>query len=365
MAAEGRRALGRMMADLAQETAQATGLPLTPGVPPVGFALKSVATGTYFRAREEMNLRGGFVMLDVGGSSAELALWLWGVNRPVGGCSLPLGVQMMLLDALLAQPQTLEEDFAGIEDADIQAAVARLTGQLALCWGSLLAMQHSCLLLDGLLGEHLEALSRCMTDAAARGHVTMIQSRLLLHFAFLLMLAGQLLEQAYHDPTLNDRLPGRMEVCLAGRGARLLLAMDEGCRHRLMGFLRLAMSADHPIRELSLLASPAPKLEAACGLLRLAEVDAHTPGEMVRTLPSALPTAPADMLARFLGYFRTEFPDAAGRLFGGWFDEAGRLTPRMLQRLQTVAAKHFESGEGSPQIRYAACLTALRQDMTL
>lgn len=363
MAAEGRRSFCRMMNDLAQETAQATSVPLTPGVMPVGFALKSVAAGAYFHAREEMNLRGGFLMLDVGSGSAELALWLRGAARPVAGCTLPMGAQMMLLDTLLAEPQALSADLTGLENADACVALEQLTGQLTLSRGSLRALQRSRMLLDVLLGEHLEAISRFMNEAAARGQCTLTQALLLLHFAFLLMQAGQLLEQAYLDATMNDRLPRRMEVCLAGRGARLMLAMDEARRRRLAGFLGLAMSASHPARELTLIASPAPKLEVSVGLLRMAEVEAQAPEDARHGKAGELSMTPADTLARFLLRFHAEFPDASAHLMGDWFDEAGRLTLRMQQRLQDVVAKGF-GGEGTLQAHYAACFAALREDMT-
>lgn len=366
MALEGRRAYWNLMNTLAREVADLTGVPLTPGVPPVSYVPESLASGMYFRSRNEVNVRGGFITLDVGGGSAELSLWLRGIGRPVASCSLPLGAQFMLLDSLLQKPQSLTEDFAALEDPKVQAGLEKLCAQLAQSHGSLRALQKGRLMLDTFLGENLEALSRHMNAEATQGRCTMTQALLLMNFAFLMMLAGQMQEQAYNDPTLNDLLPAYMEVCVSGRGSLLMLGLDSVRRQRLGHFIRLSMSADHPTREHPLVISGAPKMEVATGLIRLTELDSELPQEKPeRETRGEVPIAPAEMMTRFLKLFRAEFPDASARLFGDVFQENGEVTRRAGLLIQTIADNQFSGGSAPLQVRYAACLTALRQHLPL
>lgn len=94
---------------------QETGVPLTEGTPPVSWVDESAAVGAYFRGRNEVSVHGAYLTLDVGGGSAELAYWPreGGASR---SCSLPLGAQSMLFEALMAHPDRLEEDFARLPD---------------------------------------------------------------------------------------------------------------------------------------------------------------------------------------------------------------------------------------------------------
>lgn len=366
MALEGRRGYWALMNDLAREVSSLTGVPLTPGVPPVSYAPESLASGTYFRFCNAVKVRGGFMALDVGGGSAELSLWLRGIGRPVASCSLPMGAQFMLLDHLLAHPQSLMEDFAALEDPKLHAGLEQLCAQLSQSHGSLRALQKSRLMLDTFLGENLEALSRHMNAEAAQGRCTMTQALLLMHFSFLFMLAGQMQEQAYNDSTLNDLLPPYMELCVSGRGSLLMLGMDDARRQRLGRFIRLPMSRSHPTLEHPLVASGSPKMEVATGLLRLTELDSEPPREKPeREVRGDVPIAPAEMLSRFLRLFRAEFPDASARLFGGMFTENGELTRQAELLLRTVADSQFAGGGAPLQVRYAACLTALRQHLLL
>ena len=346
MAGEGKRMLLKIVQELAHETAELTGIPLAEHVPAVSWADESVAVGYYFRKLSRTPVHGGFTLLDIGGGSSKLMLWLRGMPQPNFQLSLPLGAQHMLLEALMVNPSFLAEDFSQMGDDALLERMNQLSEQFTRAQTDVSALEMARYMLDELLAHDLPAMHRYMNSLYTQGTCTRTQALMLLQVSFLLMLSGVMLEQVYCDSTLNDYLPPFMEICLAGRGTQLMYGFNNGLQRRLSGFVRTPMSREHPTREMAFVPSDAMKLEAAMGLARLPETETHAPGDYVpQDRRGAHWMNPVQILRRYLWQFRMELPLAAMKLFPNDYDSNGGLTAAADARLMSCAEQCF-SGQG-------------------
>ncbi len=356
MAAEGRRELWQEIASLAPVVAEGCGLPLASRE--VTHADESLALGAYLRSQG--TVRGGFVALDVGSGDASMALWLRGMNRPAVRCNLPLGVQSMLLDALLQHPSVLESDFADMPDENARQAVLGLAAQLRSGAGRK-AIEKGRFMLDQCLTEYGSALSMHMNNRFAQGRTTVTQALVLQSFAAMLALSGLVQELVQRDPLLNDYLPQEMTFIMAGKGNQLMNAMPDYLKSALAQFVRLEMSGDHPVRSMRFLFSATPKCETIMGLGCVTEVHSDAPGapQSLRAA-TALHMPPELLIMRFLSAFRNVFPQACQLLYGHLLDPMGMMTAQAEQTIRAAAARHFAAG-APPEAALAACLAELRQ----
>lgn len=344
MAGEGRAQLWHEICVLAPLVARDTGLPLAYDAPPVTHADESAALGAYFRGRGVV--RGGFLAMDIGAEHALLALWLRGMNRPAAVCCLPLGVRPMLIDGLLHAPERLAEDFADMPDPAVRDCVARLAAQLTYAPTRRRELEKARALLDCCLGEHLPAIAAHMNARYAAGQMTGAHALALGGFAMIMAVAGMLLEQVWRDPLLNDYLPAELTLCLTGRGSLLLLNQAETVQARLTRLLRMMTGADHPVRSLRWQSSAEPGTEAVMGLCAMTETDAEKPGDGFRVSAKAQPgwTLPV-MAERFMAAFRTEFPDAFGKLYPGMAEPYGGLSREARAMAEAAAARYGTAAE--------------------
>ncbi|MDO4836910.1 MAG: hypothetical protein Q4B32_00820 [Clostridia bacterium] len=324
MAADGRKTWQADMKRLAEQVAAQTGLPAAA----VAFAEEHQAEQTYFREIE--GIRGGMMVLDVGGSSAEMTLWLHGISQPVTSCSLPLGVQMMLLESLTRRASLLREPLPEGQEP-LQQAMQRLAERLEGGMTSLKAMQQGQMELDAFLGTFGRAVMG--TPGEMANGCMLIRSELLIHEAFLLTLAGLMLEGAFQDATLNDRLPPYMELCFAGRGAAGIRDTDEVTRQKLKQFIRLGMSRNHPTRDHPLVFSKNPKQEITLGLMRMKQMQEEIPdAPRVRKGQEAIILPVPVVLERFLLQLAVLFPQESALVFPESV-ENGQLTEMMRRRV--------------------------------
>ena len=313
-----------------------SGLRQTPGLEPVSLR-KSFCAGQYLR---EQVVHGPFLMLDLGASSTEIALWLRGMQRPALECCTATGVSAPLLEAWLQDPSLLQKDFAALSLPEEQLRCDGMAGHAA--WS------RRRLLLDHLLtpdGPVLPWLNACYRQAA----MNLSQSLLLLGWAEAMLLGGLSLQQVRENASLNDYLPMELTVCLCGRGSSLLSRLDPTLRQGVISFIRLGMSTDHPVRALRMTDSVCPKLEPVLGLCRMRNLPekGSAPGQSFsRDERSFLPT-----VVRFLNQFTMLWPQAAQLLFPGMLGTDGSYTPAA-QQIITEACRQ----EGAPQDRLHACL---------
>ncbi|MDD5898570.1 MAG: hypothetical protein PUE14_08805 [Clostridia bacterium] len=353
-----------LMRGLAREVAQETGLPLCEDCPPVLFATENQADGLYFLNRSEINAQSGYLNLDIGGSTADLSLWLGGAKHACMEASLLMGCRQMLFYSLLERhSDDFEHDFDGMDD-ELEAAIHQVTAVFRQ-EGSTTRGQRKCmLLLDDLLSSQAQAIRRCMAQCRDEGRVSYMECLLLWQIGFLFYLAGEMLQRAWQNEAWQPLLPSRMELCIAGNGGQLVKAFGEEQQTRLCSLTLARLSDGHPLQALLPIQSRHPKQEVARGLLagdgrlqsaiqseRFAEgvrVD-ETPGE--------------NLLLTYLPLFGHVFPQAASRLMPNVFDNqpSGAIAATARMELDTIYANEAARDAGVDFSSYVRCLTALKR----
>ena len=353
-----------MMRGLAREMAQETGLPLTPNGPAVLYASENQADGLYFLSRSEVNAKSGYLNLDIGGSTADLSLWLGGAQQASIEASLLMGCRQMLFLSLLERhAHDLDHDFDGM-DPDLENAIHQVTSVFRL-EGSTTRGQRKCmLLLDDLLATRAEAIRRCMAHTRAEGRISYLESLLLWQIGFLFYLAGEMLQRAWQDASLRMMLPPRMELCIAGNGGQLLKAFSEEQQTRLCSLALVRLSSDHPLQVLLPIQSRHPKQEVARGLL-YDDACLHSAIRGVEryngTQSDGKPAG--NLLLDYLPLFYHVFPQAAQRLMPKVFEAQGTvaITATARMELDTIYANEMPRTPDDDLTAYTACFTALKR----
>lgn len=355
MAQAGRETFCQQVRRAAEDVARRTGVPLC-AENGVRFADENAALGAYFRTQRNEENHGSFMALDVGGSGAGLSLWLRGLRQPIVDCTIPMGVQLMLSDVLLTQRDTLEEELCRALSEEDETARTELHTLLCSGKGSLAAIQRQQLALGEYLGAHQEALAEILsTDESC----TLLEASLLLHGAFLLLLAGQAMAQAAEDPTVRDRLPENLPVYVAGRGGALLWQLCAAKKRQLLSFLPMGMGKDNPIRCPVVVMSPAPKLEVAQGLWCMQDAENFPQARTLLGRPSIKPEA---LMEQFFVQFHCLFPFAASRLFPNAYDAQGGLCGQLQPGMQAAAQQCFAS-DAPRAVQMCTCFTAWKELM--
>lgn len=332
-----------MVRSLAKDVAAETGMPLTSGIPSVLYASENQADGLYFRARNEVNARSGYLNMDVGGGTTDLSVWLSGETAPAAEASLLLGCRQILFDSLSSRRRAeFEADFLNADDS-LRALVSEMSQAFAAGQTSLRMRQKNVFLLDSFFARQTEGIARMMADARGEGRVSLLESLLLLHFGFLFRLCGELLDRCAQTPETRALLSPRMELCVAGNGGQFLKLFDRDARSKLFRLALNGLSADHPVQELVLVQSRHPKQEVARGLL--ADVS-----RLRSSVQGGDPVAPAQaqakphrrgLLTDYLTAFYAAFPQAGEKLLGRAFErdpdpKVIRMKPSAAIELETV-----------------------------
>ena len=354
-----------MMRGLAREVSAECGLPLTGGCPAVLYATENQADGLYFLSRSEVSAGSGYLNLDIGGSTADISLWLGGAAHAAIECSLLLGCREMLFESLCDwHSEDLERDFASGSEALRQAVggvVSAFRREASTARGRLKCM----FLLDDLLAAYAGDIREAMAAARSLGGITYFESLLLLHIGYLFYLSGELIQRAHADADLSPLLAQRMALCVAGNGGQLVKALTDEQLTRLCSLAMTRLAADHPLRVLLPVQSRHPKQEVARGLL--ARDDAlqsavHGGDRWNGTRPYGGPER-EDLLSGYLPLFYRVFPQAAERLMPRAFEEADgvRLTPTAQMELDTVFANEKPCAPEDDMAMAVRCLSQLKR----
>ena len=318
MAKTGREKLRDLFIFLASRVAEESGFPIPEKKPLVSFAPESSALGAYFRLCASEDTRGGFMVLDIGASTADISLFLRGREQAVRTCQIPLGVHYMLLPVLLPDPGLLFRDLGYIQDPAFLQDLSLLEQILRNAKADPSALRHSRLALDSFIADRCSFLLPTLLYNITTGLPTRIGSVLLLSLSYLMMLSGLVLLQIATDPGKNDFLPEQMSLCLAGRGSILAEGLPDQVKTSLWHFL--TMFRNRRVASLSLLFSSEKKMEIPVGLSVLQDVTPDLPASSA--IPAAISVRPEELLPMFLLRFRTEFPASADQLFPGfWTDD--------------------------------------------
>ncbi len=353
-----------LMRGLAREVAQETGLPLTPGCPSVLYATENQADGLYFLSRSEVNAKSGYLNLDIGGSTADLSLWLGGAQHAAIEASLLMGCRQMLFASLLERhADDFSRDFDGMNPA-LEAAIRQVTGAY-LAEGSTTRGQRKCmLLLDDLLATHSDDLRSAMAQSRAEGRISYLESLLLWQIGFLFYVSGEMLHRAWQDAGLRMMLPEKMELCIAGNGGQLLKAFSPEQQQRLCSLALARLEKEHPLQVLLPVQSRHPKQEVARGLLY------HDTA--LRSAISGVETFNGtwsdenrleNILLDYLPLFYHVFPQAAQRLMPKAFEGHNgiALSGTAHMELNTIFANEKLHDSGDDLAAYVRCFMALKR----
>lgn len=353
-----------LMRGLTREVAQETGLPLTQGCPSVLFATENQADGLYFLSRSEINARSGYLNLDIGGSTADISLWLGGAKHASMEASLLMGCRQMLFLSLMERhARDFDHDFDGM-DASLEEAIHQVTAAFRGEGGTTRGQRKCMLLLDDLFATRADDIRRCMAQSRAEGRTSYLESLLLWQIGFLFYLAGEMLERAWHDGFLRMQLPARMELCIAGNGGQLVKAFSEEQQTRLCSLALARLSADHPLQVLLPIQSRHPKQEVARGLLH----DDSSLQSTIQGVERFNGTRPDEkrtenLLLHYLPLFCHVFPQAAERLMPKVFEtgDAIAITATARMELATIYANEALQDTGDDLTAYVRCFTALKR----
>ena len=315
MAKTGRERLTALFTALAEQVAGESGFAFPERIPPVTFAPESSALGAYFRFCAPEDTRGGFMSMDIGACTVDISLFLRGREQALLTSQIPLGVHYMLLPSLLRDPGLLRQDLGYIQDSSFRQDLSLLEQILRNAKADPSALRHSRLALDSFIADRFSLLLPALLQNPASGMPTRIGSVLLLHFSYLMMLAGLVLLQIAADPNKNDFLPEQMSLCFSGRGSLLPEYLPDAYKQALWRFT--TMFRNHRVSSLAFLFSSEKKMEIPVGLSLLQEVYPDLPP--ASSVPSSISVRPEELLPQFLLRFAREFPASAELLFHGFF----------------------------------------------
>ena len=358
MAFDGKQMLAQHFSFLV-ETVSAESCLLPPSdTPMVSFASESTANGAYFRACVPEQTGAGFMVLDIGSCSSDLSLFLRGHNDPVRACRLPLGIQYMMIPALLSEPRMLSNDFYMIQDESFQRDLSVITDLFTAAQKDKTVLRKARLALDTFVADRLGLIRQYLMTVPGGCSSTGSGAMLLVHHAWLMTLSGLLLFQLSSDSTRNDSIPSRMNLFLSGRGSGLMESMSAQTQARLSHFLSLCRN--NRVQAVQVRWSTEKKLEIPVGLALQEDLTGTLPRPAIS--PVAIPVKPAELISRFLLMFLQEFPNAALTVFPGWYsnDPYLPLSGKAVAVIESAVSACF-SGKDIPRPfdSLAACLTFL------
>ncbi len=341
MADEGRNALLNLVDELSITVAQETGLLLKDGKFTVTWAEEAAALHFYLKG--DGGMKGSFAVLDMGGSSVKLHLWMQGKSRPLGGAVVMEGATSALLKLLRERPDMLYEDFADCGSDALLAQVESVCEQLTHAGESSAENDKALLMLDALLEENKQAITRQMYARFTAQRPTYTQSFLLEMYASALFCVGLMLEQAGQDANISHLFPADLPICLTGRGAWLLDTLTPQLRNGLQRIAHEPVNLRHPVRTVTVRPAPLPAMGVAQGLAALKETQRTIDTPVIRTRQSF-----SELMRQMMAAMFQCFPTHVWTLHPGLFDAWGRMTGAGEETLRRVASVCYGEGEDIP-----------------
>ena len=357
---------------LAHEISEECGLPLTPNCPPVLYAAENQADGLYFRGRNEVNARNGYLNLDLGGGTADVSLWLNNAVHATAECSLLMGCRHILYASLSnGHGADFEDDF-GAGDTPVAQAAREIALRLRDDSIATRGQQKDMLLMDDFFAVYAQEVRDAMAAARAGGRITYTEGLLLFNVGFLFQLCGALLQRAYQEAELRPLLPERLELCIAGNGGQLLKAFSQEQLRSLCGLALQALCPEHPVRALLPVQSADPKREVALGLLsddgglQSALQDVERWNGTLRQPPGMTTGEWAKPVTDYLTRFCRAFPLAASRVLRGVCETDAvrgepQLTAEAQMELHTILENERAAARGDDMTAYVRCFAALKR----
>ncbi len=341
MADTGRNALLNLVDELSITVAQETGLLLRDGKFTVVWAEEAAAIHAYLKGAG--GIKGSFAVLDMGGSSVKLHLWMQGKNRPLGGAVVMEGATTSLLKLLRERPDMLYADFADCGDEAFLAQVEMVCGQLTHAGESAAENDKALLMLDALLEENKQAVTRQMYARFNAQRPMYTQAFLLELYASALFCVGLVLEQSGEDANINHLFPADLPVCLTGRGAWLLDTLTPQLRNGLQRIAHEPVNLRHPVRTVTIRPAGMSAMGVAQGMAVLKETQRTIDTPVIRTRQSF-----SELMRQMMAMMFQCFPHHVWALHPGLFDGWGNMTPAGEETLRRAASEVYGDGEDIP-----------------
>ncbi len=341
MADEGRNALFNLVDELSIIVAQETGLLLKDGKFTVIWAEEAAAIHNYLKGPGGM--KGTFAVLDVGGSSVKLHLWMQGKNKPLGGAVIMEGASTLLMRTMADHPDWFYEDFADCGNEELLDRVCSVCTQLNDAGESAAQADKALMMLDALLETYKEPITRHLYARFNAQRPTYAQSILLEAYGAALFCVGLMLEQAGSDSSISHLFPADLEICLTGRGAWLLDTLTPQLRHGLQRVAHAPMQLRHPVRSLTVRPASMPALGTALGMATLKETQRTNDTPVIRTRQSF-----SELMRLMMEQLFQCYPLHVWTLHPGLFDQWNNLTPAGEETIRQVASACYGEGEDIP-----------------
>lgn len=340
MGDEGRKALTDMTEVLASAVSAQTGLPLADNAA-ITWAEEAVALHACLCA--DGGMKGTFAVLDVGGGSTKLHLWVQGRKLPVSGAMMLMGTSTMLMNVLSRNPGLLHADFADCGNEALISAVDALCDQFSLAHERLSDADKALLMLDALLDEFKQPMTQHLYARYSQHRPTYLQGILLEMYAAALFCVGLMLEDAGEDSSISHFFPADLTVCLTGRGAWLLETLTPQLRNGLQRIAHAPMQLRHPVRTLTVRPSMLPAMGVARGMTLLKETGIAADPKPIRTHRSF-----TELMQNLLVSLNQCYPAHMWMLHPGLFDTRGQLTPYGEDTIRRLASQCYGDGEDIP-----------------
>lgn len=341
MADEGRDVLLNLASELSVEVAEETGLLLKDGKFFVTWAEEAAALHAYLRA--EGGMKGTFAVLDLGGSSTKLHLWMQGKARPLGGAVVMEGASTVLLHALQEHPERLWEDFEDCGNDELLDAVSAVCEQLSHAEESAAQSDKALMLLDALLEDYKQPITQQLYSRFTNQNPTWLQSILLEMYASALFSVGLMLEQAGNDGNISHLFPADLTVCMTGRGAWLLDTLTPQLRNGLQHIAHGPVNLRHPVSTITVRAVPLSAMAVAWGMAVLRDTQNTIDTPVIRTRQSF-----SELMLMLTGLLFQCYPQHMWKLHPGVYDQWGRLMPAGDNAVRRAASAVYGDGEDIP-----------------
>ena len=356
MADEGRTALLNLADELSVTVAEETGLLLKDGKFMVTWAEEAAAIHAYLKGPGGM--KGTFAVLDIGGTSTKLHLWMQGKHRPLGGAVVLEGASTALVGAFRDKPDVLYHDFEDCGNEKLLDAVCSLCEQMTHVGESTAQADKALLMFDALLEQFRPAITQHLYARFNAQNPAYMQAVLLEMYAAAVFSVGLMLEQAGNDSNISHLFPEDMTICLTGRGAWLLDTLTPQLRNGLQRLAHEPVNLRHPVKMLTIRPAPLSAMGTVLGMAVLKEVRTTNDTPIIRTRQSF-----SELMRQLMVQLFQCYPLHVWTLHPGLFDQWGNLTPAGDDTIRRTASAVYGEGEDIPGAVMAFTAKLRRMDV--
>ena len=342
---------------LVDDVSAMTGVPLTEGVPALLFLSENEADGSYFMHEDMVDVRNGYINVDIGGNTSDISLWLNAEHTPFFEQSMEFGCHRLLYDSIELWPERFRQDFGDLTE-DQQQEVDRLFKAVSDGANEPVRRELAMFLFDRWLAR--------WTRESKTHEAPYTVSLVALSVSFLFYLCGMMLKLAVTNPDVRAKLPACLQVCFAGNGGRLATLLSPEQLRKARDFAWLCFDRKAMPLELTPVQSPRPKQEVALGLLH--SNLGHSAEEVVAMKDAPINIAPlsaegaGEYLISFFNRFGEMFPDETRLLMADAYQQdLSGLTEDALKHVQMVVNNQFADADKATLVSYVNSFTATKK----